>query len=511
MLVSASFFTFGAMKLFFQKSIVTFLLLFCSYIVHAEKVYDFNATCQQAYNAITSLKINQGQQLINQAKLQNPDNLIPDFLESYIDFFVLFFNEDPAEFKIRKPHFGEHLDRLYEGQDNSPFYNYCRTIVYLQRACVEIKFGEHWGAGWDFRKAFNLAKQNRKAFPDFSPNNMIYGPMLVVASTVPDGYKWLAGLFGVKGSIKTGMQIMEGFVNGNDTWQKLFANEAGFYYCYILFYIDNKPTEALQYISQKKLDVVNNHLLAYMAANLGVNNKQTEFAKNIILRKNPSPDYMNTPVWDFEMAYIKIHHLEIEEAAKYFQSFANNFKGKFYLKDTYEKLSWCYYLLGNMKAAEQARQQVLHNGNTETDADKQADKTARSGIWPNVLLLKARLLSDGGYNVEALALLVGKSANDFTKPEERLEFAYRVARIYDDMNRDDEAIKSYLLAISLGQNRQEYYAARASLQIAYIYEQQGKKDLAIEYYQKCLDMEDHEYKDSIDQKAKAGMARCKGN
>jgi hypothetical protein len=48
------------------------------------------------------------------------------------------------------------------------------------------------------------------------------------------------------------------------------------------------------------------------------------------------------------------------------------------------------------------------------------------------------------------------------------------------------------------------------LQIAQIYELRGQIKLAITFYQKCLDMEDHEYKNSIDQKAKAGISRCKG-
>ena len=93
----------------------------------------------------------------------------------------------------------------------------------------------------------------------------------------------------------------------------------------------------------------------------------------------------------------------------------------------------------------------------------------------------------------------------------KLEFSYRVGRIYDDVGRDSEAVKMYLLAIQLGQNRTEYYAARAALQIGWIYEHQGRKDLAIKYYQQCMDMEDHDYKDSLDQKAKSGIARCEGS
>ena len=148
------------------------------------------------------------------------------------------------------------------------------------------------GAGWDFRKAFSLLKENRKKFPSFLPNNMISGPMLVVAGTIPDAYKWLASLFGIKGSIKDGMTQMQQFINSNDPLARMFFNEASFYYCYILFHIENKPDEAFQYVQQRKLDLVNNHLLAYMTANLAINDKRNEYAKNVILQRNMSSEYL---------------------------------------------------------------------------------------------------------------------------------------------------------------------------------------------------------------------------
>ena len=149
-------------------------------------------------------------------------------------------------------------------------------------------------------------------------------------------------------------------------------------------------------------------------------------------------------------------------------------------------------------------------GALDTDADKKAQKDAKTNFWPNPLLLKSRLLNDGGFHKEALSILYGKSIEQFNTEEDRLEFSYRVARIYDDLGRKDEAIKYYQTAIVLGEHRKEYYAARAALQIAQIYEERGQKALAISYYQKCLGMDDHEYKDSIDQRAKSGISRCKG-
>ena len=215
-------------------------------------------------------------------------------------------------------------------------------------------------------------------------------------------------------------------------------------------------------------------------------------------------------IWDFELGYIRLFHLETTESAKLLNNFVTNFKGRYYLKDAYQKLSWCYYLQGNMKMAEEVRKNILKKGATDADADKKALKDAKAGTWPNMLLLKARLLNDGGYFSDAAALLQGKTEDDFSSLEDKLEFAYRVARIYDDLGRSDDAIHAYLIAIRLGQYRKEYYAARAALQIGQIYEARGQKSIAIEYYQKCLDMEDHDYKDSLDQRAKSGIARCKG-
>jgi tetratricopeptide (TPR) repeat protein len=156
------------------------------------------------------------------------------------------------------------------------------------------------------------------------------------------------------------------------------------------------------------------------------------------------------------------------------------------------------------------RQAVLKNGSTDSDADKKALADAKSGIWPNRWLLKARLLSDGGYQNEALKLLTGSPGEPLDTPGEKLEYLYRMARVYDALGRTEEALANYAATIKQGQNRTEYFAARAALQSGQLYEARGKKQQAIELYQQCLNMENHEYKNSLDQRAKAGIARCKG-
>lgn len=475
--------------------------------LQAQKVFDFNDRCKQAYHEIIQLKLNSGQQLLDAEKAQHPGNLIPYFLENYIDFFTLFFNEDPAEYKRRLPNRETRLELMGEGPENSPFLLFTRSVIHFQWASIKVKFGNNWDAGWEFRRSFLQVKNNLQAFPDFAPNLLYAGAMQVAAGTIPDGYKWLSSLLGINGSIKKGMARIGTFLRGNDEWSALFHDEAVFYFCYLKFYIENDRPGVFQFIGQQHLDVVNHHLFAFLATNLNLNNQQAEKAEQIIQGRSTSAAYLATPVWDMEMGYAKVHHLD-PAAAQYLERFITNFKGTFYVKDVLQKLSWHYYLQGDEAKAQAYRKKILTSGSTYSEADKQAQKEALTKEWPNKLLLQARLLNDGGYYRQALSLLHGKNTGSFSLPEEKLEFAYRAGRLYDDMGNDSAAIVFYKQAIDLGENRKEHFAARAALQTGYIYENRHDRQTAKQWFQRCMEMKDHDFKNSLDQRAKAGIARC---
>ena len=493
-----------------RKAVFILILMCANFVANAQKVYEFNSTCQQAYKEICMLKIASGIALIEKAKRQNPNNLIPVFLESYIDVLELFFNENEANYKQKKDNINTRLSELKKGATSSPFYNFCLCNAYLHKSIISIKYNENLSAAWDAKKAYSYIKDNRKLFATFTPNDMLYGSLQAITGTIPKGYKWLAGIVGMKGNATEGMKLLNNFITSTDPWAKLFINEGELMFCYLNYFVDNKKDETIAHLQSNKLDLVNNHLLAYMAANIAINNKQTDFGKSIILNRNKAATYLQTGIWDMQIGYAQLHKLEFQDAIQSFEKYLAVFKGKFYVKDVYQKLSWAYYLQGNLIAAQKARANIITQGSTEAEADKQALKEAKDNNWANVLLLKSRLLNDGGYNTEALKLLNGKTIESYVKPEEQLEFVYRLGRIYDDLHKDDEAIKYYHQAIKFGEKRTEYYAARAALQIGTIYEKKGNRIEAINYYNKCLDMDNHDYKNSLDQRAKSGLARCKG-
>jgi len=65
-----------------RTPVMLLLLLFTAFIAPAQKVFDFNANCQQAYKEIIQLRLTEGQRWLNAEKTANPNNLIPYFLET---------------------------------------------------------------------------------------------------------------------------------------------------------------------------------------------------------------------------------------------------------------------------------------------------------------------------------------------------------------------------------------------------------------------------------------------
>jgi hypothetical protein len=490
---------------------IGFWFFFLSYVpsLHAQVLYpfDFNADCRKAYDEIIKLKLNTGKQILEAEKKAHPNNLIPYFLDNYIDFFTLFFNEDPEEYRRRKPSLELRLAQMKKGDPASPLYLFTRSVIYFQWAAVEIKFGERWDAAWAFRRSFLTGKENVGKFPDFQPSRMLQGSMQVAAGTIPPGYQWLSNLLGIHGTINDGMHNLESVLNSSDPYAVIFHDEAAFYYLYLKFYILNQRDPVFQYIHQQNWDTRNNHLFAYLVANLSLNNQDASITEQIISRLNGDTGYLDMPIWDMQLGYAKADRLD-KESIVYLDRFLLRFKGKFYVKDVLQKISWIYYLQREPDKAEAIRARILISGSTETDADKQALKEAQSGRWPNEALLKARLLDDGGYYAQAMQVLAGKQISSFTDIQDQLEFSYRIGRIYDALGRKSEAINAYQQAMQLGQNRREYYGARSALQMGYIYESRGDKKTALVYFKKVLDMKSHDYKNALDQKAKAGIERC---
>lgn len=491
-----------------RKCFVLAGILFLSIQSFGQYQYAWTPRTQKIYESITSLRIPEARAFINQDKRTNSANLVYPLLESYADFYQLFLNENSAEYSLIYPSFEQRIKLLETGPKQSPYHLYSLAIAHLHKSLIAIRFNKNFEAALDFRKAFLLFKENKKVYPNFIPNDVYLGLMTTVIGTIPKGYQWMANILGMSGKIADGNALVLSYINSKDPLSIQCRNEALFVYPYLIMNFEGNKKKAFDFIEKTNYDYTNNHLHAYMATNLYLNNQQSKRALEIASGINPSNVHLELPFWELEKGYANLNDLKLDAAKSALQNFIAHFKGKFYVKDAYEKLSWIAFIQGDPSRANAYRNKVLSQGNDITDADKQALQNAKKGTWPHPILLRARLLSDGGYQNQALNVLAGKTSKDFEKDADKTEFAYRLGRIYDLAGQPDQAIQFYKSAIEKGTNQPEYFAARAALQIGLIYEQKGNPSMAIPFFNTCLEMKNHAFKNSLDQKAKTGIQRC---
>lgn len=494
-----------------MKPIAMLFFFLWSNALNSQSQYHWDDKVQHIYESITSLKIPEARKLLVVEKLKNPDNLAFSLLESYADLYQLFFNENKSDFNVLYPKFQKRISIFKSGPTNSPFYLYSLGLLHLHKAVAAVRFDRNLDAAFDFRKAYFYFKDNQKKYPNFSPNNVYYGLMTTLIGSAPTNYQWMLNILGFKGDIIKGNNLVLSYINSQDEYAKICKNEALLIYPYLVMNFEGNAKKTFDFIEHHTYDFKKNHMHAYMATNLYLNNRMASKSLGIANEIEIGASYMNVPFWNYEKGYAYFNQMKLDLAQKELLVFTNTFKGNFYIKDAYEKLSWIAYLQKDTRLALKYRNEVLERGSLMTDADKLAYQNARTGNWPNIYLLKARILSDGGLQKQALTILADMTSLDFKSAADKTEFPYRLARIYDLLGDTTLAIQYYKSAIQKGTNLPEYFASRAALQVGLIYESKQQYQEAKAYYNICLAMKNHAFKNSMDQKAKSGLLRCNSN
>ena len=204
----------------------------------------------------------------------------------------------------------------------------------------------------------------------------------------------------------------------------------------------------------------------------------------------------------------KLYRLDTD-ASIYFQRYLVNFRGRNYIKEAYQKMAWLSLISGDQKSYHTLISNCLDKGAAIIGGDKNAEKEARTAAMPHPDLLRARLLYDGGYYDRAYRLLQPISANHFPVKRSRLEYTYRLGRIAHAQKKQKEALKYYQETIEQGREEAYYFACNAALQMGLLFEEQKDNRRAEIYYNMALDMRPDEYRNSLHQKAKAGLNRLR--
>lgn len=490
------------------KVLIYFLILFStSRFAYASLEFNFN--CRKAYEHVTSLRFDAGNKYIELEKRINKNNSLIVLAENYRDCMELILNENKNQLKKLSPLKDIRLNLLEKENKQTPYYLYTQAEINMQWAFAHIKNGEYMSGVLEISRAYKMLSKNVKQYPQFIPHYKSMGLLHSLIGVVPDEYKWAVNLLGFEGSLNQGNKELQLFykTSFSDSLNYCYQTEATLMLGIIQLNFIPETQSLNKIIQQIKEQKQLNPVLSFIYADICMHQgNSAEAANHLTTHSYPEPVYYKFHYLNYLIGQAKLYHLDTD-AALYLEAYVKEFKGATFIKAAYLKLAYHYLLHQNIEKYKYYLNQVLLHGNEITDEDKAAQKEAKSGVLPNLYLLKSRLLFDGGYYQESYTGLIRAQKEDFKTTKEQLEFIYRLGRIQHKKENYNKAIYYYQMAMKNGDSFPYYFAANAALNLGLIYEELENNSKARYYFEQCLKMRDHEYQRSIDQKAKAGLKR----
>lgn len=470
--------------------------------------FDFNNNCKNAYTEIFNLRFAQAEVYIDKEKKLNPSNTIILYLENYRTFLQAFISEENNDY-LNLKEMRELSAKKFDAENHaSPWYRLCRAETEMFLSFIRIKNSEFFSGAVELRRAYKLFEENHKLFPDFKPNLKALGVMHAFIGAVPENYKWLLKVAGMYGTIKQGISEL------TDLYYTASVPNSDFHFMFeeiqlILsfskLHLEKNDDDVKKYFDKinPKEGIMQVFALSNYYYNTGHGDKVLE---TIAIRKTLTNDYPMHYL-TFLKGLATLNKGDDSLAAECFTSYIQNFKGGSFIKASCQKLAWIYLMKSDTSGYNIYIAKCKTKGSNFNDEDKQALKEAESGTMPNAILLRARLYTDGGYYRDALQTLAGHRPENYPTFRDKIELTYRLGRVYDKSGAKDKALIQYAATLKIGKDKPYYFAAASALYMGLINENKNDFIEAEKCYRQCLAMRNHEYQNSIDQKAKAGLNR----
>jgi tetratricopeptide (TPR) repeat protein len=487
-------------------------LLFAALFILVSNSYSvmkFTPGLNTAYENIIRLRLDEGKRLLDKETRENPKNSLALLYYNYVDFFKAFITEEQlcadslwlnAE---RRLHTLEHEDK------NSPFLLFAKANIILQDAFIKIKFREYVSSALDTRKAYKLTEENMEKFPDFPLNKMLIGLLHSVMGNVPKEYRWAVNLAGMEGTVQQGVDEMNSVLNTLDnTEYSVYKEEILFYLAQTQSSLSADGLRELSLMNSLRNYTDKSLLLTYCYVNLAMKAGKNEEAIATLSKPEIFKSTLPFAYLNYKKGLLRLRKLDWN-AADDFNRFLHHFNGINFIKAGYQKLGWIALINDDRKKYKQYMDSCLLLGKAIVDEDKDAVSEAKDSLPPDVTLLRARLLFDGGYYPQSLQEISKMKLTSMTPIKYRLECIYRYARLFQKTGHIDSAIQYYERAYDSGKDTKYYYAANSALLLGNVYEEKKDFEKARKYYELCLSMRHHDYQNSIDQKAQIGLERLK--
>lgn len=452
----------------------------------------------EAYDLVLNLRNDEALKVIGK-----PETAGDHYVLGLAEALELLITENAALFSDYEDRYKDRLDLKLKSSAND--IDFLRAETKLQWAFVYLKFGHEFDAALNLREAYAIASELKRSSPNYLPIRKTTGLLNIIIGSVPEKYNWLLSLLGMEGSVEEGIKDLK-MIQQPDC----FVNEEGYLLrALVQGFIFQKPDSALVEIHRLLSKEPDHRLALFLASSLSIKNFQSEQALTFLNRFKQKGKGIPIYYTDYLTAEIHLHKGEYVNAISSYETFINEYEGLNYIKDAYYKIGLCHWLNGNPDKAKEYFKFARTKGKDDTEADKAAARNLKEKELPHVELSKARYFTDGGFYKEAEAILNSVTDEDLPTQHNQTEYYYRKARLAHRMNRTDPAKLFYKQTIDIAGEENWYFAPNSCLQMGYILLDENKKPEAKKYFEKALSYKDHEYKNSIDAKAKSALAQLK--
>ena len=500
-------------KLFVKNNriaILTFLLLFFTLNGIASNYVAFKPQIVSIQKKNIQLQLDEAHQQLTKQQLSDSKNSAIAYLRhvnGYLRYFVTEDNRDYEQYKTSENTALLHFDKLL---DSSPFKGFFKSDVYLYAATLDLRNGNFYEAAKSLRKSWNLIEENHKRFPHFKPNNKIRGILRIYLSAIPENYSWMTNLMGFDGDLNIGIALLKQLSDfkTDTTYLGVLAQESSYILANSMMQIQKHPHHAWLEMLKCTQDYKTNLLSNYFRSTMALKLNKNDIALKTLTSIPTSSSYISFPTMSYYAGLAKLYKGD-PNAIYDFKFFLENYKGKHLIKSCYEKMSWHSLLSNDFEEAQHYKNEIGRYGTLIMEEDKQAQRYLRKQL-PDPIILKARLLFDGGYYQSAYNTIIQTKVKALSTMDKKSEYCYRKGRILDRLGHQEQALVFYEASTIYGKKSKEYYGPYACIFMGDIYLKQGKRTLAKQFYTRATTYSNNqEYIQTIEQRAKSGLKQLK--
>ncbi len=478
------------------------------------KHFDLDSIHQSVYHEAIQLKTISAKKQILTLKEQYPENLATFFVEEIADFYAVLGLSSRDAFELYKSKNSERITIFENCEVKSPFIKFSLAEFYIHRAITRVFFGEKIKAVFDLKKANSYANKNITEYPLFQLNDKPKSLLNIIFGSIPPSVKWASALISLNGNYNKGIAELNRLLN----FTYVNENEYCFFFEILTYKTiisqrstasnSDKRTLSMYFNTLSvRNELAKNYLLIYAWGDYQIKNGQNDAAINVFSSMQKSEDYI--PFWTIEFLWgIALQNKLDEACVRHFNAYIQGVKTGNYVNASYQRLAWQSIMNQNPQGYFKYIR-MINKKNNITEQDQAANFEQQSNLQPNIQLLKARLLFDGGYYLKSQEELRKINIHKMVGKIFVLEYYYRMARILDKLKNNTQSLILYNKVIIDGSSIENYYAANAALNAGNICESINDKTKAVFYYKKCLSLSPNQYKESIHQKAKIGLERLK--